>query len=577
MSEKYIPEEVLGSIASFSQAFGFFLCFLEVLDLYGPQYFFISHKMLLITTYRDGLQLSKILLVLIVPLLVDLRQVYMNNWKYLLLLLPSLVAYPLFGFRISILYLFLTLFFLSLNREDRPDQTIRSGIIILLAFFSMVFLAYVLAPFRLASGFNIFSELEFSLHFLFVPFVPLIICLGLYSWILRPLTERFDLKLNIPQSTYEELVEPLISPKALIFLSIVIGMFTSLFPYSNWVNPDYTLVGADVDTFLSEYEWVREDIWRAFQIREGSRPLFYLVTYCFQILTGLSTLDSIRYLPSLLYPLLVITTYFLSMSLFEDDWIGSFGAFFTATGVQMTVATYSYYQTNVLGLIFQYTSWGLFFRSIKNRRLGYLFLSIILGGLLVFTHPWTFTQFFAVFIILWVTSFLNFPSLSILKFESGLQYLSAYILSLGSIEVFKTLVLHDVGSSSLSSTLFESFSFNPMSWIPSLIGMTVIYGGMMSNGYLFGLSAIGIWRFEPEGDGEKSLWLLLVLSSMVFIVSDEIMKSRLLFNIPFGFFSAIGLKKLMDVKHFQNQKNLFPTLVVVMQLVYLLRSLVHVL
>lgn len=578
MGEKISLDGVLESAASFSLALGFFLCVLELLDLISPRYFFVYHKEIFITNYNNGFQLSSALLILLIPLLINFLREYSENKKHLLVFLPPLVALPIFGIRASILILFVSLLSFSFYKDGLSSQIIRNWMYILLAFFSLVFLDYVLVPFGLWSPLGLFSGVEFSVHFLFVPLVPLIICLGLFTWILRPLVDQLELKLSVPQDLGVSSVrDSLLTPQTLVIFSLIIGFQASLIPYLPGVNPGFELVGADIDTFLSEYEWVREDVWRAFQIREGSRPLFYLLLYGFQGLTGFSALNSVRFLPSLLYPLLVLATYFLAVSFFEDDWIGGYAAFFTATGVQVTIATYSYYQTNMLGLIFQYTSLGLFFRSIKNRKPLYLVLSLVLGGFTVFTHPWTFVQFIAVFLVLWASTFLKFPLLSKFSFESGIRYLSVYLFFLGFVELFKSLVLQDVGGSSVSVSLLESFSFNPVSWIPSLIGMTVLYDGMISNYLLFGLSAVGLWGFKPESDGEKYLWVLLILSSLIFLISDEILKSRILFNLPYGVFSAVGLKRLMGHRQFEGNKTIFLTLVIIMQLVYLLRSLVHTL
>ena len=578
MGEKYSLDGVLESATSFSLALGFFLCVLETLDLFSPRYFYIYHKEIFITNYNNGFQLSPVLLLLLIPLLINFLCEYTENKKHLLVFLPPLVTLPLVGIRASILILFVSILSFSLYKEGLSSQIIRYWMFILMAFFSLVFLDYVLVPFGLWSPLGLFSSVEFSVHFLFVPFVPLIICLGLFTWITRPLVDQMELKLSVPQdSEVSAIRDSLITPQALLIISLIISFLASLYPYSPGVNPSFELVGADIDTFLSEYEWVREDVWRAFQIREGSRPLFYLLLYSFQGLTGFSTINSIRFIPSLLYPLLVLATYFLSVSFFEDDWIGGYAAFFTATGIQVSVATYSYYQTNILGLIFQYSSLGLFFSANKNRKPVYLVLSLVLGGFTVFTHPWTFVQFIAVFLVLWASTFLKLPLLSKFRFEYGIRYLSVYIFFLGFVELFKSLVLQGVGGSSVSVTLLESFSFNPMSWIPSLIGMTVLYDGMISNYLLFGLSAVGLWGFKPESDGEKYLWVLLILSSLIFLVSDEILKSRILFNLPYGLFSAIGLNKLMNHGQFERNKSIFLALVVIMQLVYLLRSLVHTL
>lgn len=169
MGEKISLDGVLESAASFSLALGFFLCVLELLDLISPRYFFVYHKEIFITNYNNGFQLSSALLILLIPLLINFLREYSENKKHLLVFLPPLVALPIFGIRASILILFVSLLSFSFYKDGLSSQIIRNWMYILLAFFSLVFLDYVLVPFGLWSPLGLFSGVEFSVHFLSFP------------------------------------------------------------------------------------------------------------------------------------------------------------------------------------------------------------------------------------------------------------------------------------------------------------------------------------------------------------------------------------------------------------------------
>lgn len=66
----------------------------------------------------------------------------------------------------------------------------------------------------------------------------------------------------------------------------------------------------------------------------------------------------------------------------------------------------------------------------------------------------------------------------------------------------------------------------------------------MSNCLLFVLAFIGVLLMRADDVSKHYLLSMLFFSSLVFFLSDETTKSRLLYNIPLGLYSSVALALL---------------------------------
>ena len=104
-------------------------------------------------------------------------------------------------------------------------------------------------------------------------------------------------------------------------------------------------------------------------------------------------MEVLRVLPFLLNPLYVATSYWLTWETTRSRRTALWSSFFSLTGVQLTVGVFSYYISNILALIAMFMSLIFLFRYLRTGSLFSLTSSIFLGGLTVFTHPWTSDQY----------------------------------------------------------------------------------------------------------------------------------------------------------------------------------------
>jgi hypothetical protein len=78
-------------------------------------------------------------------------------------------------------------------------------------------------------------------------------------------------------------------------------------------------------------------------------------------------------------------------------------------------------------------------------------------------------------------------------------------------------------------------------WSSLFLCFPYVYGGFISNLVLLVLATVGVYLLKGDDVFRRWLWFLVLLSSIVYFVSIERTKSRLLYNLPFGFFGALGL------------------------------------
>ena len=96
------------------------------------------------------------------------------------------------------------------------------------------------------------------------------------------------------------------------------------------MNPEGRGVGVDFPHYVRDALIVESDPSNTFRVGGGSRPLIFLVIYGFQQVLGSDASTAVKFLPVLLNPLIVISTFFLALEVFRDKEMVSWTSFFTA-------------------------------------------------------------------------------------------------------------------------------------------------------------------------------------------------------------------------------------------------------
>jgi hypothetical protein len=355
-------------------------------------------------------------------------------------------------------------------------------------------------------------------------------------------------------------------------LIFVLSVAVAIYPYLPRVNPTGVNVGVDIPNYLLDLKQVEADPVKAFQISSGSRPLLYLLLFGFQKLTSLSTLDAIRWLPILLNPLLVLSTFFLASEMMGNFRAALYAGFFTTVGYTLSGGMYAYFLADMLMLSIILASMGFLLRSYRNGSRRDLAVASLLGGLFVFTHPWTLDQYVAPLAVTGVlVTYLYLKHRGDSLSPLGLIL---YCCVVASADVVKLLLLRgSIEGVSALATLTQGFTSIQMFWLDFVNSSRFYLGGFLTSLPLIGLAVIGIWKVERKKLPNTLILLFVAMTSAVYILGDVVVKSRLLYNVPIGILAAYGLIYLDDLIADHKVRLLITGTIVITLMTYLFRGL----
>lgn len=329
--------------------------------------------------------------------------------------------------------------------------------------------------------------------------------------------------------------------KLILLFSLILSLYSSFYPYLPKINPQGRYVGVDEEFYVKVISEMEINLFQAFNVSKGSRPLIFLFILGFKRLFGLSTSYSVRFFPVLLNLLLVASVFLLGYEFTQNSEIAAYAAFFTSTGFPITVGMYSYFLANNLGLILISFSLGLLFRAIRKKSKRDLAAASLLGIMLAFTHPWTLDQYVASLAV--ITGLYWYRNRITGKNKQTLNMLTLYLGTLVISELIKLSMGDFGGVAATTSTVVNQFISLSKFWYSSIFNFKLLYGGFMSNLLLILLAIIGQHYFTLEGVKDDYFRWFLILTSLMYILTSGNIKSRLLYNIPFGLYASMGLEK----------------------------------
>jgi hypothetical protein len=448
------------------------------------------------------------------------------------------------------------------------------SLVLLTGFEGLVLSHWLLfVPLGLASPFLVLANIELDLYFVAAYLSPLLILPLLFVWIFRTLLEwGFGWQFILGAKSEDRDVGS--KHTILILMGLVLfAVFAAIYPYAGGVNPEGLDVGVDAPHYMKSAVLVDADVSKAFSVMGGSRPLIFLAIYGFQRVTGLDVNSAVRYFPVVLVPLLVLSAFFLGFQITGRKRIALWSAFFMLTGIQVTVGIYSYFLTNMLALSLALFSVGLLLTALNKSSYSYLAGAILLGGLLPFVHPWTMDQFLGATGV--VALFVGFDLLKNRANKVTFLMLSIYIASLVGFDASKTYLFQGVGGVQASIAVTSRLVGLGEFWSSSIFSFRLLFGGALSSILFLGLALVGVYFLDQKSLSHKFWIVFMATSSLVFLIGDETIKSRLLYNIPIPFFTAMGLDLLSKIQRVSRYKTLLFLFTTVASVTYLLRSLVN--
>jgi hypothetical protein len=354
----------------------------------------VVHRMWELRRFELGVDLTLLLLLMLI--FYTAWMIPKQDPRALVFPLIAVVVFPFWGFEaaVSLASLISVSVVLWLYRDLKSYITY--VFLILGVFEAFALLHWIFfVPLGLSNPLESIAIFDLELFYLASFFGPFLGLIMIFISILRPLVS-LSIGKKLVSKGGEKRGASGISLKAFISLMLVVtlSVVVAVYPYFPSVNPRGLDVGVDIRKYAEALELMEGNVSQAFQVMNGSRPVFFFALFGFQKLTGLDALTAVRFFPVILIPLLSLSVFFLALEVLGDDSGASLAAFFTVCGYTVSVGMFSYYLANMLGLSLAFTSLALLFMALRGGyRLSLLFASLF-GGLIVFTHPWTFDQYF---------------------------------------------------------------------------------------------------------------------------------------------------------------------------------------
>jgi len=428
-------------------------------------------------------------------------------------------------------------------------------------------------PFGLASPLKEVVRFEMGLFYLAGHLAPFLVLPLMYGWVLRlfvPKGRKIRLDLRGVESKNRGGM-----PRRALYLfifSVSLSVVAALYPYNSNVNPKGREIGIDIQPYVETAEIINDDPSKILTGMSRTRPFMFLVISGYQHLLGTDVTSAVEFMPVLLNPLLSTAIFFLALETFDDWWIASWVSFFTACGIQVSVGTFSYFLTNMLGLCLIFFSLGFLFRALRTRNGFSLSIAGLLGGLLVFTHPWTFDQYIVPIVfmggVMWYLARRKKYS------PEKAKMILYYLFLLGLAELLKSVFFGGYGGAQASSTALTQLVGLSDFWRTNIYSFRIMFGGLLSVVVLLFFAILGVYLLRPTGIPRLYFTLFLAVTSLLFLIGDRTIKSRLLYNIPDGLFAAYGFLWLIKRRDLAF-KYVFTTFSVLNMAVYLFRSLAN--
>ena len=243
-------------------------------------------------------------------------------------------------------------------------------------------------------------------------------------------------------------------------------------------------------------------------------------------------------LPMLLAPALVLVVFFLTRELTSNDTTSLLASFLTALSFHTLIGLYSGIYANWFALIIGYLSLVFLIRFLKAGNKQNLLVYSVLMILLVFSHANTWT-IFAMFEGLYLGVMYKMNHYN----RKNIILILIIVLASVIIDIARSSLTGTSGGISSDLSLASASGAGQLTSLwGNLVNTAQFYaGGQFSNVIIF---ALGLgWLYWSNSRQASDVFLLLFLSMAVLpiLVGDDVIQSRVLYDIPFQIPAAIGL------------------------------------
>ncbi len=332
-------------------------------------------------------------------------------------------------------------------------------------------------------------------------------------------------------------------------VSMIVAVLLAYFPYRPDINPKQIPVGIDASHYIGEIGgMLRKPLPTAAAYAlgfawGGSRPLFLMAVYFVASIANNNVDVVIRFLPTLMAPLLVLSAYgFVSLST-QNREKAALTALLTAFSPVVTVGMWAGYYANWLALVEALAFLGILLSHLQHPSYPKLALSAGLSVAILLTHLWTWIVVIPITFVFLISLRKQIARRFLL--QAGALILFADLLA----ESLKSLLVSGYSEVSTGRLVAEQIS-NPFLSIPSFFpnvasGLVLTYDGLLANSVLLALVLVSGVTVRYRDWFERLLLFWVVLTALAFPFFDDLLQSRLVYNLPLAVMASLGLLRII--------------------------------
>ena len=338
-----------------------------------------------------------------------------------------------------------------------------------------------------------------------------------------------------------------------LLLFISISIIVSLIPTHESVNKTNQLIGVDTDEYMDWINGLRNlpniyDYFYHIFIYDslGDRPLtLTLMSVLVSSVPG-NNIGIIQYMPILLGPLLVMAVFFLTKELTSNVIPALIAAFLTAVSFQVLIGIYSGFYANWLALILGYFSFVFLFKYLRHGKINrinlLMYTSLVILAMLSHVYTWT--------ILTVITGIFLTISYKLISFSRRRILVASLCLLVTIIMDIARIYVTGASSSGLQETIYLMNSGLGIDefyqrWNNLTFTSQIFVGGIFSDIVIYVL--VLSWLFRSRIMEPVTIFFMTFMSIGIIplFLGDEIIQSRVLYDIPFQIPAAMALFFMM--------------------------------
>jgi len=498
---------------------------LQLLDYFDVVYYVMIHRITETQVFDLGFSL-------VIPLLLLAFfwgfYVYRVKVRYLVFFLGFIFLfffnYTFVVSLISIIFFIFGLFIVS----DRW-KIISAMLSISIVYYGVCLVHLIIVILGFSTPFVAFASLEMALWGVSEYLIPFLLFPFFFVWVFKPLInyglgwqfkspENFDLPL-----THHE--------KGILLFSLLLSILIAIVPYLPSINPTSVSVGVDYYAYVEALNNIIDGTCSIYDAFEGSRPLMFLILLFFKNIFHISTSNLVKFLPVVLNPFYILSSYFMGLQITSKKHHASWLALFSIFGHHLTINMYAYYISNLFALSLLFVSIGLLIKGFKCDGILYALFGGIIGGSVLFIHPWSYWEYFILII------FLSIVYIGNNREKKNMIVIYLFVFSLFTIFNMFFVNLYSNTAKAVISNISDLSFF----WSENIFSIFYRYGGVFSNLSIILCLLLCVFFLKPNNEDFMNPYLINILLSFPFLIGNESLKSRILYNLPIQFYLLHGM------------------------------------